>query len=59
MFIGYPPFQWVFDILHRFAQVSVNLTCPRSNNFSYRDVREGSKAIIVVIVAVTILRNCS
>lgn len=35
MSIADPPFQRVFDILHRFAQVSVKLACLRWDGFGY------------------------
>jgi hypothetical protein len=48
--VSHPPLERILHVLDWFAEIRVNLACPRSNGFGYRNIREGSKIVVVVVV---------
>ena len=47
MMVSNPPLERILDIFDWFAQILLNLACPKSNMIGHRDIGEGSKIVIV------------
>jgi hypothetical protein len=47
MTVSNPPLERILNVLDWFAQIFINLTRPKSDMLGHRDIREGSKIIVV------------